>query len=50
MKKLSIKLMTLLTALTAVTPAATPPKLERGKDLIGAPELLVGKCTSVFNG
>ena len=42
MKKRSIAFVVLLTALPTVSPAATPPKLERGKDFIETPALANG--------
>ena len=39
MNKLTIALLAMLTALPSVSPAATPPKLEQGKDFIETPAL-----------
>ena len=47
MKKLTLALVTLLTALLTVAPAAPKPKLEHGKDLIEAPA--VGNELSLHN-
>ena len=44
MKKLTIALATLLTALLTVSPAATPPKLEDGKDFTEVPAAGRGLC------
>ncbi len=44
MKKPTIVITTLLTALLTVAPAATNPKLERGKDLIEVPAIGNGLC------
>jgi sialate O-acetylesterase len=44
MKKLTIAVVALLTALQTVTPAATQPKLEHGKDFIEVPAVGNGLC------
>jgi len=44
MKKLTIALVTLLTALLTVSSAAAQPKLEAGKDFIEAPAVGRGLC------
>jgi sialate O-acetylesterase len=44
MKTLSIALATLLTALLTVSPAATPPKLQDGKDFTEVPAVGRGLC------